>query len=107
MQTLTLTLADTGRSLTVAPGTRIVLSLQEAATTGYAWHGPFIEGTGISAGAGSYLPPDNRAPGAAGLRVITLTATGPGHATVSARLLRTWETGAAPARAFSVSIAVR
>ena len=104
METVTVTEADSGRSLAVAPGTQVVLRLPENPTTGYRWR--------ITAEAAPVLRPQEDAyapgasmPGAGGQHRWTWQAAQPGEAALRLDYARPWETGPA-ARHFAVTIRV-
>jgi len=71
MDAVTLTEADSGRSLAVAPGTQVVLRLPENPTTGYRWQVP----PGVTVASDEFLAVGADAgAGAGGERVLTLVA---------------------------------
>ena len=109
---LTLVDSDNGRTISVAPGTEISLTLTANATTGYSWallRTPDPTILAFSGPAqGVYLVP-SPAPGLVGAGGNTnwiLRAIGTGTTTLRLGYQRPWESGVAPVSSFSVTITV-
>src|SRR5689334_8385591 len=88
MTELQLGRGDDGRTVAVAPGQIVVVSLPEDATTGYAWdlecHGP------LELIDDEWLPPHPEAMGGMGMRTARFRVVGRGPARISARHWREW-----------------
>ena len=93
-----------GAQVAVEPGDRVVVRVQENATTGYQWSarvsGPLEEESS------ELVPPATAAPGAAGERRVVCRAVGTGTGTIHLTLARPWDAGAAPADRFDVEVSV-
>jgi inhibitor of cysteine peptidase len=98
MEPLQVSLADDGRTVTVAAGQQVVVRLPENSTTGYRWTAP-AEAVVV---ADEYRSPGSAASGAAGERVFTLgAATKTGE--MRFELKRPWGDGA-PERTFTLRL---
>lgn len=70
MDTVTLTEADSGRSIAVAPGTQVILRLPENPSTGYRWQIP----SGVTIASDQFQEIGTGA-GAGGERMLTVVAS--------------------------------
>jgi predicted secreted protein len=93
-----------GEHVRVSTGDRVVVRLEELGSAGYQWSITRVPGALTVVGE-QVLPPDSRAPGAAGAHEFVLDATGTGSGQVVLELRRPWETGA-PERTVLVDVTV-
>lgn len=79
-----------GTTVNASPSDRIVIRLEENATTGYQWS---VVETGhvLEVESSELSLPGSPAPGTAGQRVVRLRPRGPGRARVCLQLKRGWE----------------
>lgn len=96
---------EDGAQVTVNTGDRVVIRVEENATTGYQWS-LVGEPAPLQLETSELVPAADLAPGAAGERRVVLRARGGGRATVVLELRRAWEAGAPPARSFGVEVTV-
>lgn len=106
---VTLTAAYDGKTLRIAVGQAIVVTLDSNATTGYKWRlrQPLDEAVAKLEGS-EYVPP-TATPGlvgAGGQEVWQFTATGKGQTALAMEYVRTFEATPVPARTFSVTLVV-
>ena len=83
-------LEDDGKTLEVAPGSRVVFKLATNSGTGYAWvAAPVDSSVLLPLGSGETERPSD-VPGAPKLDVLRFSARGPGTVTVQVDLKRPW-----------------
>jgi inhibitor of cysteine peptidase len=90
MATFTLTERDQASHLTIAPGDGVVVRLPENPTTGFRWQADSHPPSALLLVADEFSSPGG-VPGAAGFRVLSFRATGPGPSTLRLKLGRQWE----------------
>ncbi len=105
---LTLTDTDSGKSLTLAVGQTLVVTLASNRTTGYSW--------ALAAGQdqsvlklrdSQYQAPSTLMPGAGGQELWTFTTLAAGSTTLTLNYARPFEPAAPPARTFTLSLTVK
>jgi inhibitor of cysteine peptidase len=100
--------SDNGKSLTLAPGDKIEVSLAAVSGTGYVWE---IQSNNPSVlrplGLSDFEMPKMAAPGAMGAQVFHFQADSPGTAKLAMIYTRPWETNVAPARTFAITVTVK
>jgi inhibitor of cysteine peptidase len=95
---------ESGTSVTVSPGDRIVIRVPETPSTGYQW-APETIPDALELISSEFEPPTQLRPGAAGERTIHLSATKPGRGETIFRLVRGWQTDA-PLAQLTVNVTV-
>lgn len=106
MTTVTLSAADNGRSLAVARGDRLVISLEENPTTGFRW-AVESNSAAVLAPASDELAARGPAIGAGGMRQLTYSAVAAGTSAVRLKHLRSWEGDTSIIARFAVTVTVR
>jgi inhibitor of cysteine peptidase len=106
MPKITVQIADSGRTISVALGDEVAIELPETPTTGYRWSDPVVEGTAVKIISNQFIPPSTHAAGAAGRRSVLLRVTAPGRASLSTMLARAWQGSGAPTATFHVTFDV-
>ena len=105
---LVVTDTDTGKSVTLAPGEKLEVSLNATSGTGYLWQ---IAGSNPAVlnplGLGDFEMPKDAPPGAMGTQVFHFEAMAPGTAKLEMAYLRPWEKNLAPVRTWSISVRVQ
>lgn len=96
---------QSGAHVTVAPGDRVVIRVEENAATGYQWSATSVSGP-LEQEAHELIPPEDAAPGAAGRRRVVFRALERGQGAVELSLQRPWEGGGPPAAHFRVEVSV-
>jgi predicted secreted protein len=104
------------RSVDVAAGSSVLLSLCSNPSTGYRWSEPASSDPVVASVGGwtyaapdnwTYAAPDNELLGASGTEHVTVVANGPGSAVISASYDQPWEGGAAGDWTVSLTVNVR
>jgi predicted secreted protein len=99
-----LTIADDGKSVTLARGATLTVKLAYQSGTGYTWSVAKNEGGALtSLGEPTTEAPSN-APGGGATRVFRFTASAPGHAKLDLTFARD---PSAPAKTFHVDVTVQ
>lgn len=96
--------ADAGSTRDVRPGEEVVVRIPENRTTGYRWMIESAEPV-LRMTEDRYAAPGG-GPGAAGERILRFTAASPGDIQLRLASRRPWESGAAPADTFAVTLHV-
>jgi inhibitor of cysteine peptidase len=100
--TLKLTKADDGKTVTVAPGESVFLSLPESASTGYSW---MIEDDDLGDPTRHDVGGDPSRPGSGGHVTFTWSTVGvTGSHTITLVLQRPWAETTPPIDRFSVTL---
>ncbi len=81
---------ESGLSITVSEGDRLIVRVSENSTTGYQWS-PGTITDALELESSEFTPPRDPRPGAGGERVIVLRATHAGRGTAEFTLTRPWE----------------
>ena len=104
----TLTLADSGSTVQLRAGERIVARLESNRTTGYGW--TWIDSPAVPLvleSGPNYEAPASNAVGAGGYETFTFRAASTGEGTLSMTYRRPWEPEAPPGRRYSVRVLVK
>ena len=102
-----------GTTVTVAPGTPIILELASNATTGYTWLPTTLPDDARVAmdepAGGTYVAPSAEPglTGAGGTHAWTFTAVAAGTTDLGLGYVRPWESGVAPIEMFAVTFVVK
>ena len=103
-----LSAADEGRTIELAAGQDLVVSLESNPTTGYGWEVSEIDGA-ILAPVGDAEYAQGGAEGmvgAGGVETYRFSAQGPGQTTLTLIYHRAWEKGVEPLETFSIKVIV-
>ncbi len=106
MSDITLTNADTGKTLTLKPGQTLILQLAENPSTGYRWSVPALNSQVLQLTADRFNPSGTVAIGSGGQRILTFHAQQPGQISLSLKNRREWEDEAAAVESFTVMVQV-
>lgn len=106
MKEVTVSEADHGRLIELAPDSRIAVRLLENPSTGYRWELESPEDAVLKLETATYQPPATSVPGAGGIRVFEFRAQFAGIALIRLRLRRPWESEHAHT-IFEVTVKVR
>jgi inhibitor of cysteine peptidase len=88
---LTLTQADSGKTIVLKQGQLLILHLDENPTTGYRWSLPQLDGKVLQLSKDQFNPASGGAMGAGGQRILTFQAGTPGQVTLALKNQREWE----------------
>ncbi len=103
---ITLSEADSGKTVELNKGDTLVITLVGNITTGYNWEmlqDPAI----LRQVAGPQVTPDSKALGAPGKIALRFEAVKTGQASLELVYRRSWETGVPPQKTFEVTIVVK
>lgn len=103
----TLTEADRGQQVDLAPGQTIRILLPENPTTGYRWAVVESDTSVIELEQDDYGPNQGGAVGGSGQRSFTFRALGPGRAGLQLSLRREWESNVPATAQFDATVNVR
>ena len=106
MSEVTLSEADSGKSISLVVGDTIILRLNESPTTGYRWAVERGDNRIIALRHCDYERAQDSAVGAGGQRVLVFEARRSGSVHLSLQLRREWEREKPIARSFDVLIQV-
>ncbi len=105
---LVVTNRDSGKTVTLAPGAELQVSLNATSGTGYLWT---ITGNDPAVlkprGLGNFEMPKDAPPGAMGTQVFHFDAQAPGSAKLELAYVRPWEKNTAPAATWSITVRVQ
>lgn len=90
MTTVTLTNADSGKSIEARPADEIVVRLGENPTTGYRWQVDRADGP-LEQVSDAYSPDPDMQFGSGGTREFRFRASGPGDARLELKHWQAWE----------------
>ncbi|MGH7779092.1 MAG: protease inhibitor I42 family protein [Candidatus Binataceae bacterium] len=100
--------SDSGKSIALAPGAELEVSLKATSGTGYLWQ---IAGNDPAVlkprGLGNFEVPKDAAPGAMAKQVFHFDAQAPGSAKLEMVYVRPWEKNVAPVRTWSITVSVQ
>jgi inhibitor of cysteine peptidase len=82
---------DNGALVQVQPGAKITIQLKENPTTGYRWTISNVDKALLALEGDEFVPPDQKTPGAGGLRRFFFSTTGEGFAAVTLISKRAWQ----------------
>ncbi|MHB8382354.1 MAG: protease inhibitor I42 family protein [Candidatus Binataceae bacterium] len=99
--------SDNGKTIVLAPGASLVVSLGAVSGTGYSWR---ITGNDPSVlaqrGLGNFELAKSAMPGAMGKQVFHFVAKARGMSLLEMAYLRPWEKNVAPAKTWSITVQV-
>jgi inhibitor of cysteine peptidase len=106
--TIRVTDADNGRTLTLASGDTLVVSLASTPGTGFGWKVAHADTKVLrQTGPSELVHGRNPMPGAPATQVFRFVASGTGNTGLVLDYLRPWEHGVPPARTFHLGVTVR
>jgi inhibitor of cysteine peptidase len=88
---ITLTRADSGKTVEIRPGDTVVMCLDENPTTGYQWALESNQEEVVTLLSTDYVPARGVGIGGGGQRLFTFKAVQTGDTTLHFRLWRAWE----------------
>lgn len=106
MADLTLSNADSGKTLTLQPGQTLMLRLNENPTTGYRWSIASFDSQVLQLIDDRFDLPNTTGIGGGGQRIFTFRANQPGDATLHLSNRQAWEPEAAGQESFQVTVRV-
>jgi inhibitor of cysteine peptidase len=107
MTTLNLDLHSSGQTVTVTPGDRLEIRLEENPTTGFRW---CVEGdkTGVlNLEHDAFIHPVSRISGAGGTRKFIFIVAKQGHAMLRVSYRRSWEKRKPPQATFELTVTAK
>jgi inhibitor of cysteine peptidase len=104
---VTLTQADNGKTVEVAPGDVVVVRLPENPTTGYRWAQHASTEPVLAPREGDFTPAAGAGVGGGGRKTFRFAATGAGDVHLQLKLWREWEGDPSVAERFQATIRVR
>lgn len=106
--TIRVTDADNGRTVTLASGDILLISLASTPGTGFGWKVAKVDDKVLNeSGKPELIQRSNPMPGAPATQVFRFAGTGHGSSGLELDYVRPWEHGAPPARTFHLSVSVR
>lgn len=106
MTQLTLTQADSGKTVDLKVGDTCVVSLSENPTTGYRWGVDQIDAQILTIEKDEYKQAPGAGVGGGGTRVLTIEAVGRGTSPLRLKLWREWEGDASIRERFDLTVRV-
>jgi inhibitor of cysteine peptidase len=100
-------LADNGKTLQLAPGAVVQITLDSNVTTGYSWKLAKLDTAAVEQTKQEYIAPKTERVGAGGQEVWTFTARSAGRTPLRLEYIRPWEEKVAPAKVFEITLVVR
>ncbi|MEB3292390.1 MAG: protease inhibitor I42 family protein [Synechococcales bacterium] len=88
---VTLSQADSGKTVTLQQGQTLILQLDENPTTGYRWELPSLPATELQLMRDQFTSSNSGAMGAGGQRTLTFQAGNPGQVNLVLHNRRAWE----------------
>jgi len=105
---LVVTNSDNGKTVTLAPGADLKVSLNATSGTGYLWQITSNDPAVLNPrGLGNFEMPKGAPPGAMGTQVFHFDAQAQGTTKLEMAYLRPWEKDTAPALTWSITVNVR
>jgi inhibitor of cysteine peptidase len=101
-----LTAADSGKSLSVTIGDKVILQLNENPTSGFLWALDRYNSEIIELRSSDYIRAPASAVGGSGQRLFVFQAKSSGNVHLSLKLRRQWDTAKPIASIFDVSVRV-
>ena len=100
---------DAGKTINVATGGELTVTLESNITTGYSWtENASMSQSGVLQQTGhQYQPPAQQIPGRGGQEVWTFKALAAGTTTVSMEYKRPFEPNNPPANTFNITVMVK
>ena len=106
MSSMTFSNADNGKTLTLKPGQKITLRLNENPTTGYRWSTSAFNSQILQLIDDRFDLPDTSAMGGGGQRVLTFQANQLGQVTLNLKNRQEWEDEASALESFNLTLQV-
>lgn len=104
---LVVTNSDNGKTVTLAPGADLQVSLNATSGTGYLWTITSNDPAVLKPrGLGNFEMPKDAPPGAMGTQMFHFDAQAPGTAKLELAYVRPWEKNTAPAATWSITVRV-
>jgi inhibitor of cysteine peptidase len=105
---LVVTNSDNGKTVTLAPGADLEVSLNATSGTGYLWTITANDPAVLKPrGLGNFEMPKDAPPGAMGTQVFHFDAQAPGTAKLELAYTRPWEKNTPPAATWSITVRVQ
>jgi inhibitor of cysteine peptidase len=99
---------DAGKSITLAVGQELTLSLESNVTTGFAWEVAGLNTAVLEqVGEPEYKAPQSGLVGAGGVQLFRFKAKAAGQAELKLNYRRAWEKDVPPAKTFTVTVVVK
>ena len=97
---------DNGAQIQVERGAKITIELKENPTTGYRWTIGSIDQALLAAEGDEFLPPDQKSPGAGGLRRFFFRAKAEGSTALTLVNKRAWQRDDQAVGTFNLAIRI-
>jgi inhibitor of cysteine peptidase len=98
---------NSGKTLQLAAGTVVRVTLASNPSTGYSWVLKTLDAKVVEQTAQKFVPPENQIPGKGGQEVWTFTAKAAGTTPLRLEYRRPWEKDVAPGEVFEAKLVVR
>lgn len=106
--TTKLTAGDAGKTVTIAPGSTLVVELESNPTTGYDWYVKGAVPSQLTTVAEEYRSEASPGTvGGGGVKTFTFEGADAGSGTLTLVYVRPWESRAVPEQSFSVTVVVK
>jgi inhibitor of cysteine peptidase len=106
-QEVKLGVADSGRTVELAKGQTVVITLEANPTTGYTWAVAELEEHILQRVGEIEFKPQSDLVGAPGVQTLRFQAADPGQTALKLVYHRPWEKGVEPLKSFSLQVVVR
>jgi len=103
---VTLDEGDNGKTVTMSPGTSVLIQLPGNPSTGYDWEMTIGNPSVLEQSGMPKFTPSSGAMGAGGMYDFWFRAKAAGNTDLTLAYRRSWETGIAPLRTYKITIAV-
>jgi inhibitor of cysteine peptidase len=107
MADVTISEAQTGSSVEVQVGDRVIITLEETPTSGFRWELDALDEAILEFESSDFVPADPSLLGGGGARQVSLRVKQAGSAHIALKLWRAWEGEASVTRRFEAEILAR
>jgi inhibitor of cysteine peptidase len=97
---------ESGRTVTVAAGSRFFVELEENPTTGYQWSDPEFDEKILALAGDEYTPAEGAAIGGGGMRKLEFAARAAGRTAIRLAYRQPWDRDVAPEKTFELTVVV-
>lgn len=106
VESMLLTIEDSGRDIVAHPGDRIEVRLNENPTTGYRWAQESLNEAIIKSIGSDYEMPEDPLVGQGGIRSFQYQAAGVGETVIALKYWQEWEGESSVTERFTISVTV-
>jgi inhibitor of cysteine peptidase len=105
-ETQTIEASDAGKTVSLAVGDTLEVTLEGNPSTGYGWEAVSLDTSILKQVGEPAFTPSSTLVGSAGQMTLRFEAAGSGQTTLHLVYHRSWETGVAPLKSFDVTVQV-